>query len=134
MPGILVGGITQPVPLKINGELLFDGSILLTALHTNQQISVYRVVGNVATMIGSSNGLGKVDSGFAVAMNNGTVLLFVSQADNFSGSSGSTCKIYTYTFPNAVPVNPGASGTIDSVLRSKVAAIQEILNDASQVP
>jgi hypothetical protein len=135
MPGTLVGGNIQAVPLRINGELLFDGSVLLTALHSNQQLSVYHVANNTARLIGSSNGLGKVDSGFAVALNNGTVVLFVSQADNVSGSSGSTCKVYTYAFANAVPANPGAGGSgVDSALRTKVATIQVLLNEASLIP
>jgi hypothetical protein len=52
-----------------------------------------------------------------------------------SGSSGSTCKVYTYTFPNAVPANPGGSGGsgIDTALRAKIETIQDFLNAASMV-
>lgn len=131
MPGTLVGNGLLPMPLKINATALDDGSDLITVLQ-NSQISVYRVVNNFPTLIGSSNGAGKCDSGDVVVRANGDVILYVSQADNIVGSSGSTSKIYTYKFPNAVPTQL-SGGTVDAVARNKITNIQFYLGGASNV-
>lgn len=131
----LVGNGLLPMPTKIDAKLLWDQSVLITVLHSTQQVSVYRVQGTNVKLIGSSTGLGKCDSGSAVAQDNGNVILLVSQADNVAGSSGSTSKVYAYNFPNAVPPKPPVSGggTNDVQLREKVNLIQDYLNDASRV-
>lgn len=129
----LIGNGLLPLPLKIDADILWDGSHLVTVLHndTIPYAAVYRVIGTTPTFIGRSTGTGKTDSGSAFAAPNGDVFLYVSQAD--PGQSGSTSKVYVYPFPAAVPANPGNNTSVDQYARDKIAAIQAKLYEASDV-
>lgn len=134
MPGTPVGPTLGQPLTKIDAVLLWDQSVLFTVIHPNLQASVYRVQGTNITLIGSSDGYGKVDSASAVAQDNGNVIMLVSQADNTPGSSGTTSKVYSYYFQNAVPPKPPTqSGTVDQYARDKIDAIQAYIGGVTSV-
>lgn len=100
----LLGNGLLPLPTNVSASQYGDYT-LVTVVHKDipiPQAEVYKVdrAGNV-TSIGKSEGLGKDDSASAVAFVDGTVRLFVSEAD--PGQSGTTSKVHYYDFPNAVP-------------------------------
>lgn len=125
----LLGNGLLPLPTNVSASQYGDIT-LVTVIHKDipiPQAEVYKVTRNgTVTSIGKSEGLGKDDSASAVAFYDGTVRLFVSEAD--PGGSGTTSKVKYYDFPNAVPNN------YDTIfVYNLIRSIQQKLYEAGSV-
>jgi hypothetical protein len=110
-----------------------DDLTLVTVVHLDiapSYAEVYRSTRSGAQVsIGKSGDLlGKVDSASSEVYADGTVRLWVAQADNVAGSSGDTNKIKYYDFPGAVPAQPPVSGSsADGFVRDRLRAVRNAL-------
>lgn len=81
-----------------------------------------------ARSIGRSEPIGKDDSAGARAYHDGTVRLFVAEADPTAGSSGTTTKVRFYDFPGAVPpAPPETGGGADTLVREVLKVVRGAL-------
>lgn len=96
--------LSADVPVRISASRLWDNTSLLTVLVSRPyglRAQVFHEVGGNVFKLLESDDLGKDDSASAFALEDGTVVLFVSEAD--PGGSGTTSKVWKYmTGPNAV--------------------------------
>lgn len=123
----LIGNGLLPLPSNINASQYGDWT-LLTVIHKNvpvQYAAVYKVyIDGSVTFIGRSEANGKDDSASAIAYENGTVRLYVSEAD--PGQSGSTSKVHYYDFPGALP--NWTLRNVDQVARQDISYVNNKLN------
>jgi hypothetical protein len=135
MPDTLLGDGLLPFPIRINANQYGDYT-LLTVVHSTSTpyVEIYRVHRNgTKTVIGTSDGLSKDDSGVAIAYPDGTVRLYVSQAD--PGQSGTTSKVYFKDFPSAIPPFKPLEIQYQDILYlyDKIQKIQNKLSEAGSI-
>ncbi len=120
-----------PFPhIKVTASDAPNNGTLLTIIHASSvpYAAVYLVnLDSTFAYIGRSESLGKDDSAQAKAYTNGTVRLYVSEAD--PGQSGTTSKVHYYDFPNAVaPEVP--NNTVDQYARDQITTVKARLVSA----
>lgn len=120
-----------PFPhIKVTASVALEDKTLVTIIHGSSVLYAATYLVNIDgtfAFIGRSETLGKDDSAQAVALRNGTVRLFVSEAD--PGQGGATSKVHYYDFSNAVaPVIPNY--TVDQYARDQISTIKARLISA----
>lgn len=139
MAAPLVGDGLIPQPVRLSGFQAWDGTVVIVALRTlasGLQATLYRDFQNgTIQQFGQTSGTAKDDSAFAILLDNGTVKLYVSEADD--GASGTTTKVRHYEFPNIFPPKPPVT---DAYARAQVIyavnlirAVQLQLGQAAEV-
>lgn len=123
--------IPGPLPIiKVQALPLPNDGALLTVIHATSvpYAAVYRVdMNDIATFIGRDEPNGKADSASSIVREDGSVEMYVSEAD--PNASGTTCKIHKYVFPNAVAPNYPNSA-VDEFARGEIVQIKQGLTAA----
>jgi len=122
--------------IKVTSVLYGDTSVVC-GINMSSGTAVaecYKIPRNLSAPIklGSATAGGKDDSVDAVVFPDGTLRMYVSEADAPAGA-GNTAKIRVYDFPNTLPATVVTSGSgVDPVLRNVVKTfligVRDVIN------
>ncbi len=122
LTGFIVRIAVSPIPW-------LPGHCLLTALHFGEaghtaEVRWVRPDGS-NTSLGFSDATRRDDSGGAVALADGSVVLYASE-EATAGAGGATSEVHAYLLPGKVTPMPAApvGGTVDSVARGSIEKVK----------
>jgi len=83
-------------------------------------------------LLGKATAGGKDDSVSAVVFNDGTLRMYVSEADPPAGA-GNTVKVRVYDFPSALPVTTQTAGSgtdiaLRSIIKTLLTGMRDLMN------